>query len=139
MTDLPTQAVIPMPGVTPNLVPSDANAAADLYVKALGGEIIARMPADDGKRLMHCMIMINGGPIILNDAFPEYGAPHVPPAGYVMHLQVEDGQMWWDRAVAAGFTVVMPYKLEFWGDYYGHLRDPYGIVWSIGSTPQKAG
>jgi len=51
-------------------------------------------------------------------------------------LQVENAQSWWDRAVAAGCTVSMPLKQEFWGDIYGQLKDPFGMTWSIGSSTQ---
>jgi len=32
-------------------------------------------------------------------------------------------------AVAAGATVVMPVADMFWGDRYGQLRDPFGVLW----------
>jgi len=25
----------------------------------------------------------------------------------------------------------------FWGDRYGQVRDPFGIVWGIATTPKK--
>ena len=40
-----------------------------------------------------------------------------------------------ERAVAAGCTVTMPVALQFWGDRYGSVKDPYGVHWGIGSTP----
>ena len=36
------------------------------------------MPAEDGKRLMHADITINGGTVLLCDEFPEYGGPPAP-------------------------------------------------------------
>jgi len=46
--------------VTPHLVVKDANAAIDFYKKALGAIETLRMPAQDGKRLMHAEIQLNG-------------------------------------------------------------------------------
>ena len=30
----------------------------------------------------------------------------------------------------------MPIQDMFWGDRYGHLRDPFGYLWSLGSAKQ---
>jgi len=46
--------------VTPHLVVSDANAAIAFYKEALGATEALRMPAQDGKRLMHSEIHVNG-------------------------------------------------------------------------------
>ena len=88
-------------------------------------------------RIIHGHVEINGAPLFLSDFYPEHGFPVVTPQGYNLHLQVTDAQMWFDRAVAAGCTVVMPLKVEFWGDTYGQLRDPYGVTWAIGQSKQS--
>jgi predicted 3-demethylubiquinone-9 3-methyltransferase (glyoxalase superfamily) len=62
-----------------------------------------RMPAQDGKRLMHVHLKINGGSVMMNDDFPEYrGGPSGEPASVTLHLQVDDADRWFERAVAAG-------------------------------------
>ena len=63
--------------------------------------------------------------------------PAVAPAAFMLHLQVEDAQAWWDRAVGAGCTIKSPIKVEFWGDIYGQLTDPYGVTWTIGQSVKK--
>ncbi len=122
-------------GLTPYIFPADARAAAAFYVEAFGATDVMPMLADDGVRYMHCSLRINGTWLFLSDSFPEYGAPYVPAAGFNLHLQVDDAQRWWDRAVAAGCTVTMPLEKQFWGDIYGMLKDPFGIAWAIGATP----
>ena len=62
--------------------------------------------------------------------------PAGPPAGTVLHLQVDDADAWFDRAVAAGASARMPLQDMFWGDRYGNVGDPFGHVWSI-ATPIK--
>jgi PhnB protein len=52
--------------------------------------------------------------------------------GFTIHLQVDDADAWWERAVAAGCDVRMPLEDQFWGDRYGSLRDPFDVDWSIG-------
>jgi PhnB protein len=42
---------------------------------------------------------------------------------------------WWQRAVDAGCEVTMPLDVQFWGQRYGQVKDPYGIIWSLGGEP----
>ena len=125
----------PVTGVTPHLTIRDNKAAEaiDFYKAAFGAEEAMRMPADDGKRLMHGHIKINGGSVMLNDDFPEYrGGASAEPASVTLHIQVDDADTWFNRAVEAGATVTMPLSDQFWGDRYGQVQDPFGHSWSIG-------
>ena len=54
--------------VFPHLVVSDAAAALDFYKKALGATENLRMPAEDGKGLMHADLTINGGKVYLPES-----------------------------------------------------------------------
>jgi PhnB protein len=130
----------PHGGVTPHLSLSDGAAAVDFYKQAFGAEELMRMLADDGRRIMHGHLRINGASVMLADHFPEYcgGAPASAPAGVTLHLQVDDADAWFDRAVAAGAKPVMPLDDMFWGDRYGQVEDPFGHRWSIGSPIRKS-
>ena len=88
---------------------------------------------------MHAHLTINGGPLLLNDDFPEFrgGTEPLAPAGVRLHLEVPDPAAVWDKAVAAGAMVKMPLENQFWGTRYGQLEDPFGFTWSIGG-PNKA-
>jgi PhnB protein len=130
----------PMGGVTAHLTIRDNRAAEaiDFYQKAFG----AQMPmtphmAEDGKRIMHAHLLINGGHLMLNDDFPEYGAAATPPGSLTLHLQVADADAAWKRAIAAGAKEKMPLDDQFWGDRYGQLTDPFGFTWSIGAPSKK--
>jgi uncharacterized glyoxalase superfamily protein PhnB len=129
---------VPLPGVVPYFVVDGASKAAAFYAKAFGAKEQGRKAAEDGKRLMHCQMELNGGTIMFCDGFPEYGHPAKTDGSYTMQLVVADGHVWWDRAIAAGCTEVSPYKQEFWGDMYGVLRDPFGITWSVVSPVSEA-
>ena len=132
----------PLAGITPHLNIPDGRAAEaiDFYVEAFGAQEQMRMPAEDGKRLMHAHIIVNGGSLMMHDDFPEYmGGPMAPPSGVTLHLQVDDADRWFERAVAAGATVSMPLGDQFWGDRYGVVKDPFGHSWSIGAPIAKAG
>ena len=122
---------VPLPGVIPYFCVDGAMRASEFYAKALGAKEVRRQPAEDGKRLMHCQMEVNGGTFMFCDGFPEYGHAAKTDGTYTMQLVVADGHVWWDRAIAAGCTVEQPYKKEFWGDMYGRMRDPFGIAWSV--------
>lgn len=128
-------------GVTPHLTIAEGRAASAIafYKDAFDAE--EQMPpalADDGKRILHAHLHINGASVMLNDDFPEHsGAPAGVPAGVTLHLQVDDADVWFDRAVDAGAMVRMPIADQFWGDRYGQVQDPFGHRWSIGAPIRK--
>ena len=130
----------PAIGIVPHLtIPSrGGQAAIEFYTRAFGATEVRRMPAEDGERLMHAHLMINGASVMLNDEFPAMnGEQDITPKGVTLHLQVDDADEWWNRALLAGGVPLFPLADEFWGDRYGQLRDPFGHTWSIGSPIRK--
>ena len=125
-------------GLTPYLNVEGARQAIDFYKVAFGAKEHDARPNEDGSRLIHAQVEINNSSVFLCDFFPDYGFPPVTPQAFNLHLQVEDAQSWWDRAVGAGCEIVSPLKVEFWGDIYGRLRDPFGVEWSIGQSTVQA-
>jgi PhnB protein len=131
----PTTAIDPrvMQGVIPYLAMNGkAGAAADFYVRAFAATDLGRMPLEGSTdRFMHLQVVINGGALMMTD-YSMSSATDAPPlpSGH-LQLAVEDGQAWWDRAVAAGCKVEAPYEMQFWGDRWGLLSDPFGIRWAI--------
>jgi len=124
-------------GVVAYLNLEGAAEASELYQCALGARELVRMPyKDDDARLIHCHLEINGGNLMISDFFPEHGFGTENPQGYTLHLQVPDVDAAWERAVNAGFEVVMPIQLMFWGDRYGQLKDKFGVRWSLATTPK---
>ena len=87
---------------------------------------------------MHIHLHLNGSSIMLSDAYPEYGHPLQPPQGFSIMLPVDDIDAWWERAIEAGAESVMPVQLMFWGDRYGQLRDPFGVLWALNSPVKPA-
>ncbi len=131
----------PSGGVTAHLTIRDNRAAEaiDFYRKAFGAES-AMNPhlAEDGRRIMHAHLLINGGHLMLNDDFPEYGGAASPPGSLTLHLQVADADAAWQKAIDAGAKERMPLADQFWGDRYGQLTDPFGFTWSIGAPGRRA-
>ena len=121
-------------GVAPYLAVAGALKAAEFYKRAFAAVEVGAMPPDDKGRTLHVHLVVNGGSLMLCDLFPEHGQGQLAGPGMMLHLQVDDVEAWWQRAVAAGAEVKVPLADAFWGDRYGQLRDPYGIVWSL-ATP----
>jgi len=131
----------PVQLVTPHLVVRDANAAIEFYKKALGVTEALRMPAEDGKRLMHAELDFNGARIYLMDDFPEHRGAHgeeavFPPdqikgTAVTMHLEVENCDAAVKRAEQAGATVTLAPWDAFWGARYARIIDPFGHSWSF--------
>ena len=38
----------------------------------------------------------------------------------------------WDRAIEAGAEEIYPLELQFYGDLWGRIRDPFGHRWGLG-------
>lgn len=126
----------PAGGLTPHLTIRDnkGTEAVAFYQRAFAAKEVGRHLADDGKRLMHAHLHVNGASLMLHDDFPEHNGNTAasPPASVVLHLQVDDADAWWDRAVKAGAEITFPLADQFWGDRYGQVKDPFGHTWSIG-------
>ena len=137
-----TAAAAPTPqpqvlgGIVPYLSLDGASRAAAFYEEAFGAREVFRHPTDDQGRSMHIHLYLNGGSLMLADPFPEHGHPHQPAQGYTLHLKVDDVDTWWQRAVAAGAEVVLPLQKMFWGDRYGQVRDPFGVLWSMAQASE---
>jgi PhnB protein len=132
--------MVDQPGVIPHLIVDDAAAALEFYQAALGATETMRMPAKDGKRLLHAEMQVNGAKIFMCDAFPEHSESHTgqgrPPrtlggTTVLLHLGVTSCDEAVRRAVAAGATVTMEPWDTFWGARYAQVRDPFGHVWSF--------
>ena len=118
-----------MQGVIPYIAVDRAEEAIAFYTRAFGAVQHGELAKTPDGRVMNASLEINGGMLMLMDHFPE--AQTEPVKGVTMQIVTREGDMWWDRAVKAGCEVTQPLKLEFWGDRYGRLRDPFGIDWAI--------
>lgn len=120
--------------LTPYLSLENATQAAEFYQKAFDAKVVAAHPLDDKGRTMHVHLHLNGASLMLSDPYPEYGHPYQKPQGYNLTLQVKNIDAQFERAAKAGCEVVMPVQQMFWGDRYGQLRDPFGVLWSMNQS-----
>ena len=107
----------------------------DFLKTAFGAVEISRSPGPGGK-LMHALVRIGDSMMMLNDDFgPDWGMPPLAQgrSPLYLNLYVPDADAAWAQAIAAGCEVIMPISDQFWGDRYGHVRDPFGVNWAIAS------
>ncbi len=123
--------------LTPHIVVDNANEAIEFYKKAFGAVEVCRMMVPDGKRIMHAEIKIGDSHLMIADEFPDMAACGNKSARTLggtpigLHLYVTDVDQVFERVVKAGAKIMMPLDTMFWGDRYGKVQDPYGLVWSI--------
>ena len=130
--------------ITPHITLRNAAQAIEFYKKAFGAEEIGRSLTPDGK-IMHAAIRIGDSLIMMNDEFPNMGSSSAEALGgtnVTLHIQTEDVDSLFDRAVKAGAKPTMPLANQFWGDRYGQVVDPFGQRWSVATrveqlTPQE--
>ena len=126
-----------LPSLLPYLTVSDGAGAIEFYKKAFGAVEHELHHAPGSTKIMNACLSINGGVFMLSDDFSAQfgGASSTPEAlggsPVTLHLQVEDVDAAWAKAVAAGAIVTMPLADQFWGDRYGQLKDPFGHKWSM--------
>jgi uncharacterized glyoxalase superfamily protein PhnB len=115
--------------ITPWIISRDTGRLLEFVVEAFAATELARIPSEDG-RIGHAEARIGDSVVMMFDGRPEWADT---PA--FLRLYVEDGDTVFQRALAAGASVVTEMTEMFWGDRVGRVRDPLGNVWWI----QQAG
>jgi len=112
--------------IAPWLAVSNAQRAVDFYQAAFGAVESYRLDGEDGS-LAVAQLSIGAAVFWVQDDYA--GSPDTLGAGSVrMILSVDDPDAVFDRAVAAGATVVAPVS-EAYGWRTGRVTDPFGHDW----------
>ena len=120
------------------------------YQQILGGKLtefyrFGAMPPQSGFELtpeqknlvMHVGLALPDGQMIMgSDTLPGMGPERVEGTNFSMSVH-PDSRQEADRifnALADGGTITMPISDQFWGDYFGSLRDRFGVNWMVNYT-----
>jgi uncharacterized glyoxalase superfamily protein PhnB len=125
--------------LTPHITLRNAAQAIDFYKQAFGAEELGRSLTPDGK-IMHATIRIGDSLLMMNDEFPNMGCPSAETLGgsnITLHIQTEDVDSLFNRAIKAGAKATMPLADQFWGDRYGQVVDPFGQRWSMATRVEQ--
>lgn len=117
--------------VTPNVIVDDAENAIAFLKAGLGAVERYRLTLPNGK-IAHCEITLGDSVLNLGESMEGW-----PARGLVAQIFVEDSDALFERAVAAGATVVMPMTDMFFGSREGRISDPAGNVWTIATLKEN--
>jgi PhnB protein len=122
-----TGNVTPIPdgyhSVTPWIIGKDTAGLIDFLKAAFGAEELGRMTDENGS-IGHAEVRIGDSVVMMFDK------PDWPPTPAFLRLYVADVDVTFERAVAAGASVVTEPTHMFWGDLVGRLSDPFGnLFW----------
>jgi PhnB protein len=123
--------------IAPMLSVRKGKSAVDFYKAAFGAGELFRIESDTGEVV--CQLSVGGGEFWVADESPAHGnfSPETLNGGTVrMVMTVDDPDAAFDRAVAAGATVVWPVANQY-GWRLGRVVDPFGHHWEIGKPLAK--
>jgi PhnB protein len=145
-----------MPGVSTYLnFPRSTEEAFNFYRSVFGTEFqgnvmrFGDMPPvpgqppvseEDKNLIMHVSLPILGGHLLMGTDAPESMGFKVNQGNNVYINLSPDTRTETDRlfsALAEGGSVEMALGEQFWGDYYGSLRDRFGVQWMFNCSSKE--
>ncbi|HEX7068545.1 MAG TPA: VOC family protein [Candidatus Limnocylindria bacterium] len=128
----------------------NAREALDFYRDVLGGTLVTTTYAEggmehdpaDANKVMHGQIENDSGYTIMASDAPS-GTPAEPMSNVQISLSgdaASDDELtgYWNKLAAAG-TVVVPLEAAPWGDKFGMVTDPYGVLWMVNIAGDQQG
>ncbi|HEX6263410.1 MAG TPA: VOC family protein [Actinomycetota bacterium] len=130
----------------------NAEEAFEFYRSAFGGELSSLVrfrdlpmegvdiPEEDRGKIMHIALPIGDEDLLMaSDALRSLGQEVVQ--GNNVYVSVHPGSKEEaDRifgALSEGGEIEMPIADQAWGDYYGSLKDKFGIRWMVNYNPSS--
>ncbi len=129
MTELPNS----LPSLSPILSVRGGAQAVDFYKGAFGAKALFRVDAPDGAVV--AQLSIGRSDFWVADESPAHSnfSPETLGGGTVrMSLVVDDPDVVFAQAIAAGAKMVQPMVNEDYGWRLGRVVDPFGHHWEIG-------
>lgn len=130
----------------------DAEEAFELYRSVFGGEFSSlvrfedfpmegvTIPEEDRGKIMHIALPIGEHDVLMaSDVLESLGHRLVP--GNNVYVSVHPGSREEAErifaALSEGAEVEMPIADQAWGDYFGSLRDRFGVRWMVSHSPAR--
>ena len=123
----------PVRGVIPSFMTPDCAKHVEWIKTVFSGKVRQLFNSPEGK-VAHCMMEVNKGHIYLGDAACalEEGKNSLgEPRGVSFQLELADPDTIWKKAMDNNATVVVPLKMQFWGELFGSFKDPLGYEWAL--------
>lgn len=97
------------------------------------------MPDEDKDKIMHATLTGEFVEIMVSDTPSNWGEqPAV--SNIVLALNGDDENIlrgYWDKLCVGG-EVVQPLEKAPWGDYFGNVKDKFGISWMLDISPSES-
>jgi PhnB protein len=117
--------------VMPYLLYKDSGAALEFLKSAFGLEEKLRMTDEQG-RVNHAEVQAGDGVIMFGTPGQEYKNPkELGAATQLVYVYVDDVDSHYERAKAAGATIIQEPADQFYGDRTYAAEDPEGHHWSF--------
>jgi len=117
--------------VTPNIIVDSAEDAIAFLKQGLGAIERYRLTRSNGT-ITHCELKLGDSVVNVGESMDGW-----PAHGLVAQIYVEDSDALFERAVAAGATVVMPMTDMFFGSREGRVSDRFGNIWTIATLKEQ--
>jgi PhnB protein len=91
-------------------------------------------PEDYKDKVLHGVIYFEQYEIMASDSFPGQQLKYGDVASLSLAIDGEAEATRLFNALSAGGQILMPLEKQFWGDFFGHFVDKYGIRWMINAT-----
>ena len=130
--------------VTPNLMVRGGRKAVEFYVRAFGATLLYESALPDGNGI-HAHLKVGQSMIMVTDEPPPspqgvigVAAPEsLGATSAILELYVDDVDVAYQRAVAAGAKPMMLVRNAFYGDRFGWVLDPFGHLWSLATVVEE--
>lgn len=122
----------------PKLIVSDADAAIDFYIKALGAKLTLRAAGDEGV-VNHAELIVGSAVLALAQSVEEWGWNDPGSVGgspVLITADVPDPDETAGRMQQLGAQIVIPVENRPYGKRQGRVRDPFGHLWVISGDLQ---
>ena len=117
--------------VSPYILVPGASQFIEFLKAAFGGQETGRVPLPNGK-IMHAEVRLGDSTIELSDGNDQFS-----PTPVTIHLTVPDPEAAHRSAVNAGGLSLYEPSMQFFGEYEGGIRDPFGNEWYITPPAEK--
>jgi PhnB protein len=130
----------------------NAEEAFNFYRSVFGGEFSSvvrfkdfpmegvSIPQEDQDKIMHIALAIGEDDILMaSDTLRSLGQELMP--GNNVYISVhptskEEADRIF-KALSEGAEIEMPIADQVWGDYYGALKDKFGVMWMVNHSPPR--
>ena len=103
------------------------------------GDGSENMSEEEKKRIMHVSLPIGTSTLMGSDTMPGFVLNQGNNFNLSYHSETEAGADEIFAKLSEGGEVTSPIKKEFWGSYFGMVRDKFGISWMVSSDENNKG